>query len=280
MPTDSQKARRLVRSYPFKAGQSELKKFYSRFFDKDESIVISTVEGLKLHLDNYKDNVRLFWWFEEVEAALQFYVRHFLPVGGRMLDVGASSGVIGLLAARLKGAQVKLVEANLKGVATLKKTLELNPELAPLIQLYGQPCALGPVDSRFSNQAGITIEKIIQDAGWDHVDLLKVDVDGPDFDVLRSAGAFLRRDFIHSIFIETEIADPGEIRKIAALGYIPYGTRKTHLAELRKLGINQTERTHFSSVDLAGLTKKNLPANILFVSEISPLNEHLRRWLA
>jgi len=273
-----EKARSVLRSYPFKKGQSELKKALACLFQQDQPLAITTVEGLKLSLKSYKYSTRIFWWFEEVEPPLQFYIRRFLPSGARVLDVGASSGIIGLLAARLKGAQVKLVEANPDTIATLKETLNLNPELSSLCQLIGQPCALGPNDPRYQDSPGISIEQIIRDAGWNHVDLLKVDVDGPDFDVLRSAGSCLRPSCIDAIFIETETAQPEDIIEVARLGYVPFGTKRTHLPELRRLWINQTERTYYHAVDLNALTSKNVPSNVLFVDEKGPLHQHLRRW--
>ncbi|MEZ0296256.1 MAG: FkbM family methyltransferase [Candidatus Methylacidiphilales bacterium] len=251
----------------------------SLFIKKQDPVEITTVDdGLKLSLKSYSDSTRIYWWFEEVEASLQFFIRRFLPVGGNMLDVGSASGIIGLLAARLKGAQVKLVEANPVLIDLLTETLKLNPKLAPLCQLIGQPCALSGSDERFKDSPGITIERIIQDSGWNRVHLLKVDVDGPDFDVLRSAGSYLRPDFIEAIFIETEVARPEDIISIAKLGYVPYTSKRTHLPNLRRLWINQTERTHYQPLDLDALTEKNVPANVLYVDEKGPLHQHLSRW--
>jgi FkbM family methyltransferase len=273
------KARDTVRAYPFKKGQSELKKALARLFRQDRTCDIPTVDGLKLHLPNYRGHKRIFWWFEEVEAALQFYIRRFLPVGAHVIDVGAASGIIGLLAARLKGAEVKMVEAYPQAISDLQETLRLNPGIAPLCRLYGQPCALGPFDPRFESP-GITIEQIIRDAGWSHVDLLKVDVDGPDFEVLSSAGPWLRPDRIEAIYIETEIATPADIRKLAGLGYAPYATKRTHLPDLRRLWINQTERHHYHALDLEALTQQNVPSNVLFLARDGALERHFRRWCA
>ncbi len=257
-----------------------MKKALTRFFCQDTPCVISTIGELKLYLRAYRYDARIFWWFEEQEPALQYYIRRLLPVGARFLDVGAAHGIIGLLAARVKGAQVKMVEANPVTVALLEETLRLNPEIADLCELIGQPCALGPSDARYPEKPGVTIEKIIRDAGWDHLEFLKVDVDGPDFDVLSSAGACLRPDFIEAIYIETEIAQPADIVRVAELGYAPYATKRTHLPELRRLGTNQTERTHFAALDLDALTGENVPANVLFLDRKSRLNEHMRRWCA
>jgi hypothetical protein len=272
----TEKARGLLRAYPFKKGKSELKKALARLFPKDQPCDITMVDGLRLHLSNYEKNTRIFWWFEEVEPGLQFYIRRFVPAGGRVIDVGAHSGIIGLLAARLKGAEVRLVEVDVPLLAMLRETLRLNPEVASLCQLIARPCALSIPE--YLGNPTITLEQIIREAGWTHVDLLKIDVDGTDFDALASAGPYLRSDFIEAIYIETEAAPPERIHELAARGYMPYGTKRTYLHDLRRLWVNQTERHHYQALDLKSLTPQNVPSNVLFLAEASPINRHFRQW--
>jgi len=274
----TEQARAVLRDYPFKKGRSELKKALARLFAQDEPCIITTVEGLRLALPDYRRNTRIFWWFEEIEPPLQFYVRRFLPASGHVIDVGANSGIIGLLAARLKSAQVKLIEVDGPLVATLEQTLQLNPEIAPFCEIIAQPCATKKGNEQFPDKTGVTLEQILDQARWPRLDLLKIDVDGADFDALASAGPYLRPDFIEAIYIETEYSLPDDILKTIDLGYVAYGSKRTFLPDLKRLGINQTERYHFQRLDLSALAKDNVPANTLFLAPHSAVNEHFARW--
>jgi hypothetical protein len=271
----TEKAREMLRGYPFRRGRSELEKAFAALFSQDEPCIVTTVDGLQLVLPDYRRNARLFWSFEESEPALQFYVRRFVPTGGRVIEVDAASGIIGLLAARLKGAHVKLLEVDATLLATLEATLQLNPETASLCELIARPCAT-TASSRQSIPPGITLEEIIDDVRWPSVDLVRIG--GTGFDALASAGRFLRPDFVEAIYIETANAEPSDILKIIDLGYAAYETKRESMADLRKLGVNQTERHHYHPLDLSALAKAAMPANTLFLGQQSPVNQHFMRW--
>jgi hypothetical protein len=274
----TEKARAVLRDYPFKKGRSELKKALAALFPQDEPCVITTVDGLRLALPDYRRNTRIFWWFEEIEPSLQFYIRRFVPAGGHVIDVGANSGIIGLLAARLKSAQVKLIEIDGPLLRTLAETLALNPEAAALSEVIARPCATAATAARFPELRGITLEEVIDQARWPRVDLLKIDVDGTDFDALASAGRYLRPDFLEAIYIETETSRPDDIRRTIDLGYAAYAAQRTFLPDLKRLGVNQTERYHFQALDLGALAGDNVPSNTLFLARTSAVNEHFARW--
>jgi FkbM family methyltransferase len=51
-----------------------------------------------------------------------------------------------------------------------------------------------------------TLDAYVAGAGWDRVDLLKVDVEGAEAQVLRGAGGLLRRDGIRAVLCEVRMA--------------------------------------------------------------------------
>jgi hypothetical protein len=271
------KARTLLRAYPFQAGQSELKKFL-KFMVGERIEPIEVVPGLRLSLDGLSKNSRIFWWYEEIEAALQYFLSHYLPFEGRMIDCGSATGIIGLLAARRKNCRVMMIEANQAVAKQLKHTLELNPELASLCSLIAKPCALD-LDKRFGDTECVTLADVIRRLPGEGgpVDLVKIDVDGPDVEVLKSAGDFLRPDFLRAVFIEMPLSHEEGFEMMRARGYRAFAARKTHLPVLRGKGFSFVERDCY--VRLEGPVRGITPCeNILWLAPDLSAFRHLNKW--
>jgi hypothetical protein len=272
---DPNLARRILRRWPVQPGQSELKKLLSIWLP-DTIGAIDIVPGLTLHIPSYRDSGRIFWWFEEVEAALQFYMARYLPVGGRVIDVGASTGLLGLWAARHKSCHVVLVEVQAALQAALEETLRLNPKLRELCSLIKAACS-DAGDPRFHGQRTVRLDALLEAQGWDHVDLIKIDTDGHELGVLRSLGARLTPQSIDALFIEMTGRERPLFDLLRDRGFCAYGVRRTRLPELRRLGRNEVEAYWFRRVE--GLLGEDSPfENFLWVAAAGPLRRHLDRW--
>jgi hypothetical protein len=273
----SSRARALLRAYPFKAGQSELKKILKAVVGEHIE-PIEIVPGLQLALEGLRNNSRVFWWYEEIEAPLQYFLVHYLPFEGLMIDCGAATGLIGLLAARRKSCRVVMIEANQRVAEQLRITLEINPHLAPLCDLIAKPCALER-DTRFDGMECVTLADVIKGHLEERgpVDFLKIDVDGPDVEVLKSSGEYLRRDFLRAVFIEIPPSHEEGFEIMQSRGYRAFAARKTHLPDLRRRGFSLVERDCF--VRLEGPVKEVSPCeNILWLDPDLPAFHHLNKW--
>jgi hypothetical protein len=271
----SSRARELLRAYPFKAGQSELKRVLRRLFGEPID-PIDVMPGLRLVRDGFSRNARIFWWFEEVEAPLQYFLTHYLPFEGRMIDCGAASGLMGLLAARRRNCQAVFIEADRQVARQLNDTVAANERLAGLCTVLERACALES-DRRFMDVQTVTLERVIDDMGWQQVDLLKIDVDGPDYDVLRSAGRHLRPEVVRAVFIELPPTHLEGFTMLQALGYRPFAARKTHLPALRRKWLSLCESDCFAALagPVRGPTKCE---NVLWLAPDLPATRHLEKW--
>jgi len=258
-----------------KTGQSELKKLFSVFL-RDAIGPIEIVQGLTLHISSYRESGRIFWWFEEIEAALQFYIAHYVPVCGRVVDVGASAGILGLWAARHKSCQVVLIEALPSVQDALEETLRLNPRLQEFCSLVRAACS-DDADPRHPDQPAVRLDALLEARGWDHVDLIKIDTDGHEIEVLRSLGARLNSGDVDALFVEMTGRERQLFDLLTGRGFRPYGVRRTNLSELRALGRNEIEGYWFRRID--GPLDEHSPfENFLWVAEGCAMRRHLDRW--
>lgn len=269
------RARRILRGWPFKGGQSELKRLLSVFLPQQIG-AIDIVPGLRLFLATYQQSGRIFWWFEEIEAALQFYIAHFLPSEGRVIDVGAQSGLLGMWAARHKSCEAILIEADAEAQGCIERSLHLNPGLRGLCTLVKAACS-DVFDPRFPDQENVRLDSLLEERGWDHVDLIKIDTDGHEHQVLRSLGHCLRSDAIDAVFIEMSGKERQLFAVLETSGFVAYGVRRTRLPDLRSLGRNEVEGYWFSRVN-GPLTHGSPFENFLWVADGGRVHRHLERW--
>jgi hypothetical protein len=145
-------------------------------------------------------------WLGLYESELAPWVRRLCRPGVRCVDVGAYDGLYALTFAKLTRAPVISYEADPAAVARCRANLAHNPALAPLITL--REAFIG---------RDVTLDDEVSTAG-----LLKIDVEGAEFDVLSGARGLLARQRPHLI-VETHA--PGLEDACAALliehGYAP-----------------------------------------------------------
>lgn len=256
-------------------GRAEIKRLCARFIDKDHLPPIEMLPGLEMELYNYRDHNRLFWWFEEMAGALYFYQTRYLPAGGTYIDVGASSGLMGFLAARLKSARVIAFEPVPSNIEIIRKSVLLNPAWADLYELIPHPCSPDR-DPKFPDFQSVRLDTILNERKLEHVDLVKIDTDGHDIEVLESMGAWLDPARVDALFVEMDASDPVIFNRMRDKGYEPFAAKHGRLPQMLKRGMNQMDSEWF--LYLPQPPAKNEYEDILWVAASHPLAAHFKRF--
>ncbi len=211
---------------------------------------VTTVEGLVMYVDPSDFAVghtvaRTGSYEPEVSAAL----RARLGPGATFVDVGANIGWFSILAASLVGptGRVVAVEPNPDNVALLLRSAEDNGFgniAAHCVALAEEPGVVAletdgsngrviPVDRpppapvRASYVvAAQPLDELLRLAGADHVDVMKIDVEGAEPMAVRGASHMLQRD--HPVLVS-------EFYPLA-LDSAPWGSAQGYLDLLRSLG--------------------------------------------
>ena len=149
--------------------------------------------------------------WEPEETAL---LRSVTPAGGTFVDVGANIGYFTLLASRWVGPTGRVIA--LEPVAStyrrLRRNLELNGAGNVTTLQCGASARSGTAKMAVGGDAGhshlvrdedaataaegvalTTVDELVEAHGLRRLDVLKVDVEGADFDVIRGAATTLRR---------------------------------------------------------------------------------------
>jgi methyltransferase FkbM-like protein len=151
-----------------------------------------------MHVD-FEHETRLFLGLYEIE--LNRHLRAILRPGVRAFDVGAQAGYDALVIAKHTGAPVASFECDRECLARMQSTFTLNPQLGELVE---------PVEAMVGVDLGL--DDFAYGAGF-VPDFLKIDVDGGEVDVLRSAERLIteRRPAmiveIHSAALERECGE-------------------------------------------------------------------------
>jgi FkbM family methyltransferase len=162
------------------------------------------------------------WWLREFtdDPGMLAYLERTLRPGDVVVDVGASIGVVALLAARL-GCRVAAIEAERANYERLCANIALNQlhiasfhlaiaDRRGLATLYVFPPgrrghhSLAPDDAATAKQAVecTTIDDFLAREGIDRVDLLKIDVEGAEPEAFAGAAEALARAAIRRIVFE------------------------------------------------------------------------------
>ncbi len=136
---------------------------------------------------NLRRNVRLVFGLFELEIA--GYVRRYVKPGYCCYDIGAGHGYYTLALARLaQPGRVYGFEADRNRFAQLKETLALNAELAARVEIVNTFLA-EQVDQ---SQNRVTLDCLVFERGLKPPDFIKIDIDGPEYEVLRGGTRVLR----------------------------------------------------------------------------------------
>ena len=254
-------SRWVIRNWLFRrgrVGRSKARRVFNFLLGPQE--VVEVAPGLKLALDLRKNiQESAFWFFEEVEPALQWTIKHLLPVGGVFIDVGANIGLMGLLAAYYRNARVMFVEPHPRLAQSLWENIALNAyagsaimhqlaasNIAGEVVLHGHPTNDG--GHSIDPPSGATetfrvparrLADLLNEEAMTFVDLLKVDVEGYDFEVLDGLGLMLDPCHVGMIFVEMEHRDVFNMKVWNILmerGYAPFGPiGALHIDQLHRL---------------------------------------------
>jgi hypothetical protein len=132
-----------------------------------------------------------------------------------VVDLGAANGVFTVLAA-LSAKQVIAVEINKKSVEEIKKNAGLNHCLNKVITVWG---AVGyktgmSMEGMDSNVPKLEFEEILEKYKLKTVDLLKVDIEGSEFDLFRRNSDWLSKVKLITMEVHPECGNPEEIKNI------------------------------------------------------------------
>jgi FkbM family methyltransferase len=136
----------------------------------------------------------------------------------KILDLGAHLGMVSLFAAA-KGCQVLAVEASPRNAELLQESASCNG-FARMRVIHAavsdhpgvlEFCPQGPhgfVATPQINSPGIkvralTVDQILQEAGWDHVDFIKMDIEGSELAAIEGMQGLLKKDHPPPILYES-----------------------------------------------------------------------------
>lgn len=173
-------------------------------------------------------------WVGLFESEIAPYVRGYAQPGVRCLDIGANSGYYTLTFAARCRAPVLAYEPDEAARQRLAANLALNPQLAPFVDV--RPLAVG---ARAGEGVVRLDDELADGDGMAPVELLKIDVDGPELDVLGGAGRLLAEQR-PAVIIETHSAEleEGCARLLAAAGYRPRVVGRRRLLPQDRPGVH------------------------------------------
>ena len=192
----------------------------------------------------------LFWSDGDYEPQLQWVVRELVPMGSPVVDCGANTGIIGLVAHRHRFCPVWFIEPHPRLAETVRRNIALNgwEESCHVVEaaasnevgeavLYENPEEDGShsLNATWGGQRGgarqfrirkAPLPELLGDQIRDCIGLLKVDAEGHDLEVLEGLGDWLRPDRIGALYVELggDNRDRG-VSLLANAGYTGFGQR-------------------------------------------------------
>ena len=183
--------------------------------------IFSKRDGIRWALDLNEGIDLAIWLRGEFEPELGRLYRRMLKNGARVLDIGANIGAhtLPLAHAADVNGRVLAIEATEYAVGKLRRNLELNPDLLkrvhvahtilvsesgavaetaiasswPLHEKEDVHPTLGGALRSVGLAPARALDDIMDEIGWDRLDLIKLDVDGHELSVLRGARKTLAR---------------------------------------------------------------------------------------
>lgn len=248
-----------MRVYPFPRGQGRIidRTLLSRLQFDEEIITTRTSDGVLMKVfpnDLIGRHIYLTGQFDRTIA--EVLLAHARP-NDCFLDIGANIGYVStVLLSKVSGLKVAAVEPQPRCVALLQENLRTGgngraitiqaamsdgPGTARMTQTPGNTggcfiseSGIGGVSDLEVNL--VTADMVLQKAGWDHVDLMKIDVEGHEMAVIRSLLPILRQQKTRAVAFEchriSEVQEQGgEINKLLKqVGYEIWGIKKKLLS--------------------------------------------------
>lgn len=187
-------------------------------------LVEGNLDGLRIGLD-VREGVDLLCWINRFERDLRAFLRTRVRPGATVIDAGAHIGVYSLLFSHWVGPTGR-VEAFEPDPATADR-LEANLKRNRLVNVHVHRCALGEAETRLPlnvtadpgfNSFGVpaggssvarrvpvpvtTLDLFCRREGIDHIDLLKMDIEGWEVPAFRGAGRLLREGRLGMAMVE------------------------------------------------------------------------------
>jgi len=181
---------------------------------------------------NPREGLRAWLGIYEIEIAR--YLKRLAPRGGTSYDIGAFFGGYSLALAALGGERVFAFEPDPERFNLLAATLRMNPSLSHRIQAHETELGRGDVGQSVDSFVAVDPERR-------KPSLLKIDVDGPEYDVLSGALQTLKdmqpRLIVEVHSFELEVAC---LQLIVELGYVYRVVNpQTVLPELRPIEMSR-----------------------------------------
>lgn len=149
----------------------------------------------------------------DYEGEVSRVARHYVRPGDFCIDVGANTGPVTLLLAKLvgRGGRVLSFEPGPPYVERLKRNLELNPELKEVVIPVNEGLSdtegtmMWAADPEHPYNAGLlnvtegttvkvgTLDEAVARHGWQRLDFVKIDVEGMELEVLKGARRTLEK---------------------------------------------------------------------------------------
>jgi hypothetical protein len=128
-------------------------------------------------------------WVGLFESEIALWVRRLVRRGTRCVDVGANSGYYTLMFAARSRVPVLAYDPDPEARARLRGNLALNPSLAPYVDLRSSLVGERALPAGGGRTATVSLDDELP--APDPVGVLKVDVDGPEREVLAGARRLL-----------------------------------------------------------------------------------------
>lgn len=161
-------------------------------------------------------------WFLDHDWIDEPVQRAFLEAvtpGASVLDLGSHLGVFSLSASAL-GARVLAVDANPEHTRLLALAAEENhfgdlhvanvaladsPDTVRFVprSIHGHVLALGEADDQAIDVTATTVDRLLDDLGWDHLDVIKMDIEGSEMAALRGMARLFERGCRPTMVIES-----------------------------------------------------------------------------
>lgn len=162
---------------------------------------IGVPRGIVMDIDFQSQSI-VYLGLYEVELSKHF--KAICKPGLVCWDIGASVGYYSLLMAKLTGASVVAFEPDESAMGTFHRNMNSNPSLAATVTLV--PAF---VSSKPKGEGVVSIDSFVSVSGAVPPDVLKIDVEGAEFDVLEGGQDTIIRVLpsiileVHSIELET-----------------------------------------------------------------------------